>query len=190
MRKAVFLSIVALLFVESIYSQTLCNYDVQNGNVVQNDGSIIITGKSKQWGENLSFGVIRVIGYTQQDVGAAYKGEDSVIFRITKESKVVRYFLTDINYSYADIYSKQFDVKNDDIMINLSIPNEYDPEHILLKSSINNQYIIVFQVIPIFERGGWKNTNRILSFQKESELNKRIVERFSENDYSHFYDGM
>lgn len=150
----------------------------------QDDDCLLLYDKNIKQGEGngAHIGVMRLTGYTDKDVGAAYKGEDSLLFVVTEYSDIMSGFIEDIDYPNKKV--------DDKLVINLSVPNIYDPGHVIKKSTKDDQVVVIVQFLPDMNRGGWVNIHRVMMFQKKSDLDIEFVDDYSDEEYKHFYDGV
>jgi hypothetical protein len=153
-------------------------------SIYQTNDSLIAQRYTEQDGGKMEklAGIFRVEGYTEKDVGAAARQEDSLEFVVTECSKEVEVFLRERNYP-----SSQDDGK---LIINLAVPHAYDPGHVVRNSTVENQVIVIIQIFPDIGRGGWDNSRRLMMFQKKADLDTKYFDYYPDEEYEHFYDGV
>lgn len=125
---------------------------------------------------------LRMRGYAIKDDGAANRAEDSIEFLIKDISKEGRNYLLK--------YARCAQNSDNDLVINLAIPHEYDPGHVVKRSTSKTQVYVVVNIMGDFNRGGWNNTNKLMMFQNAADLDVPFVDDFSDDQYNHYYDGL
>ena len=162
---------------------------VDNGTIItdsrklyEQDEDYLLGKLPDSWGDHA---VIRVRGYTLHDVGAAKRSEDSLDFLITDCSDSVREFL--VNKRGSENYGN---LNNKEITLTIAVPHEYDPGHVVKRSSKNNQVILIINIFGDFNRGGFDDTNKVMMFQKAVDIAIPFKDDYSNYDYDHFYDDM
>jgi hypothetical protein len=145
------------------------------------DKDVLIVKQLMSW-DTRANGIIT--GYFEKDYGAVNRSEDSISFHIIKTNKLIKELVFDKGRSVYELN------ENGDIVINLAIPHEIDPGHIIKKTNKNNIMNIMVGFYGDFGQGGWDNTIKAIMFQYKKDIEVPFIDDYKEEDYKHYYDDM
>lgn len=161
-----------------IYENTVNGIDVD-----QSISSMIL---NKKGGKDQDLAVMRITGYCSQDIGAADRRFDLLVFNVISCDKKTLSYLEQV----TDDFSTDENEKNILIKIYIQVPHEIDPGHVIKHTSINTPVSLIIQIYPPYDKGGWDYKNQVMMFQLNKDINIPYKDDYSETDYDHFYDGV
>jgi len=123
-------------------------------------------------------GTVRVEGFTDRKFGAADRSFDALEFVVTKMSETVSTMLSKrMPHGTMDVDGQKV------LKIRIEVPHQYDPTHVVEKSTSENRVVVVLLLLPQLRQGGFGLENEVMMFQKTADLEKKYVEEYSDAEY-------
>jgi hypothetical protein len=140
----------------------------------------VTANDDKGWAE----GVLTFTGHTLKDNGAASREYDALIFQVDSYPDSEKDYI-----AYRSFSSSQDKAPDGKFLIQLTVPHSLDPGH-MIKKSTPDAPVSVAIVCWELGKGGWNDSNRVILFNRASDVAAEYVDDFTEDQYKHYYDGM